>query len=208
MPRIRANDTGTTVVSPKLALRWTLFVLAIGFLSRVAIMLFQQELHPLQAAEVLDNVRFAAASMPPAVSAEANPQVPLAKLDIPRLSISGYVEEGLDVRTLSVAIGHAPHSAKPGKPGNVILAAHRDTLFAGLRDVRTGDVVHLRSADGKTTLYQVSNVLIVDPADAAVMRETPGQDLLNLITCYPFHFVGPAPQRLVVQAKPLLVRMS
>ena len=71
------------------------------------------------------------------------PTAPVAKLEIARLHIFGYVEDGLDSATLGRAIGHSPQSAKLGERGNVVLAAHRDTFFAGLKDVKLGDDVQI-----------------------------------------------------------------
>jgi LPXTG-site transpeptidase (sortase) family protein len=153
---------------------------------------------------------FRASSIPasvalPASAAPAAPvrRAPVAKLEIPRLGVSGYVEEGFDAATLRRAIGLSPSSAKPGGRGNVVLAAHRDTFFAGLRDARVGDIVHLEAPGGKTIHYRISKVFVVDPSESWVMRASPGRDVLTLITCYPFQFVGSAPSRLVVQALPV-----
>ena len=130
---------------------------------------------------------------------------PVAKLEIPRLGVSGYVKAGLDATTLRQAIGHSPYSAQPGEKGNVVLAAHRDTFFAGLQYAQIGDIVTLHAANGKKFLYQVSKVFVVNPTDTWVMRSTPGRSLLTMITCYPFQFVGSAPNRLVVQAQPIMM---
>ena len=125
----------------------------------------------------------------------------MAKLEIPRLSVSGFVEDGFDAGTLQHAIGHSPYSARLGEPGNVVLAAHRDTFFAGLRDVRVGDIVDLKSVDGRAFHYEVARIFIVSPTESWVFKSSPETNLLTLITCYPFQFVGNAPNRLVVQAE-------
>lgn len=138
-----------------------------------------------------------------AVTTHKNVDAPLARLDIARLNVSGYVQDGFDARTLRRSIGHAPKSAKPGERGNVILAAHRDTFFAGLSGVKVGDIANLQTPGGVTYRYKVSHVFVVDPQESWVMRSKPNQNMLTLITCYPFHFIGSAPQRLVVQAEQL-----
>ena len=127
----------------------------------------------------------------------------MAKLEIPRLSVSGFVEDGFDARTLQHAIGHSPYSARLGEPGNVVLAGHRDTFFAGLRDVKVGDIVDLKSVDGRIFHYEVARIFIVSPTESWVFKSSPETNLLTLITCYPFQFVGNAPNRLVVQAEPI-----
>lgn len=128
---------------------------------------------------------------------------PMAKLEIARLHVSGFVEDGLDSQTLSRAIGHSPRSAKLGEPGNVVLAAHRDTFFAGLKDVRTGDAIEVQAADGTVYRYKVTRILIVDPTEDWVLKSDPSRNMLTLITCYPFQFIGSAPNRMVVQAEPV-----
>jgi len=139
----------------------------------------------------------------PAPKKDPDRDKPLAKLEIARLQVFGYVEDGLDARTLGRAIGHSSKSAKPGERGNIVLAAHRDTFFAGLRDVRVGDIVDMQASNGEKYQYKVSKVLVLDPKDTWVMRSSPKRDMLTLITCYPFHFIGNAPNRLVVQALPV-----
>jgi sortase A len=131
------------------------------------------------------------------------PPPPMAKLEIARLHVSGFVEDGLDSETLSRAIGHSPQSAKLGERGNVVLAAHRDTFFAGLKDVRTGDAIEVEAADGKVYRYKVTRILIIDPTEDWVLKSDPSRNMLTLITCYPFQFIGSAPNRLVVQAEPV-----
>jgi LPXTG-site transpeptidase (sortase) family protein len=126
---------------------------------------------------------------------------PVAKLNIPRLGVAGYVEDGLDNGTLRRAIGHAAWSAKPGQSGNVVLAAHRDSFFSGLRGVRLGDTVTLQDADSKKYRYQVTKVFVVNPEDTWVMQPIAERKMLTLITCYPFSFIGHAPQRLIVQGQ-------
>lgn len=127
---------------------------------------------------------------------------PFAKLEIERLGVSGYVEDGMDSATLERAIGHWRGSAGLGEKGNIVLAAHRDSFFAGLKDVRVGDVVTLRSPHQKLFQYRVKQFFVVDPSSTWVMDPTPKQDTLTLITCFPFRFAGSAPRRFVVQAEP------
>jgi sortase A len=122
------------------------------------------------------------------------------RINIPRLGIAAMVGEGTDGKTLSVAVGHIAHTALPGRPGNVGLAAHRDTLFRNLKDVRQGDFISLSTAR-KTYNYEVVSYRIVEPTDVSVLSALPDQKLLTLVTCYPFYFVGHAPKRFIVQAR-------
>lgn len=144
----------------------------------------------------------AASSAPPATPARR--RTPLAgpligRIDIPRLGVSAIVSEGVDDRTLRRAVGHIPGTALPGHAGNVALAAHRDTFFGPLQWARTGDRIRVRTPDGDVS-YVVSETRVVEPNDLSVLEPTPDQTL-TLITCYPFSYVGPAPQRFIVRAR-------
>jgi len=123
----------------------------------------------------------------------------VGKIDIPRLNISAIVKEGVGERTLDVAVGHIPHTALPGQSGNVGVAAHRDTLFRNLKDVRRDDKITLTTLDGEY-VYRVVSTKIVQPTDVSVLEPSPNENTLTLVTCYPFYFVGNAPKRFVVRA--------
>jgi len=122
----------------------------------------------------------------------------VGEIAIERLGISAIVSEGVDGRTLRRAVGHLPHTAFPGEAGNVALAGHRDSFFRELRQVRRGDLVRLTTPDGVFT-YEVSWSAVVEPYQIEVVRPT-GHATLTLVTCYPFDYVGRAPQRFVVRA--------
>jgi len=123
----------------------------------------------------------------------------IGKIDIPRLSISAIVKEGVDQRTLDIAVGHIPHTALPGEVGNVGVAAHRDTLFRNLKDVRRDDRITLTTLDG-AFVYRVVSFQIVEPTDVSVLDPSAHENALTLVTCYPFYFVGNAPRRFIVRA--------
>ena len=122
----------------------------------------------------------------------------IALLEIPRLKLSSPVVSGDDEKVLDVAIGHLPDTPRPWEPGNSAFAAHRDGLFRSLRHVRIGDTVRLRTEHGDF-LYEVRETRIVEPTDLSVVTPT-DERVLTLITCYPFSFIGSAPQRYVVRA--------
>lgn len=124
---------------------------------------------------------------------------PIGQLEIPRVHISAMIAEGTAPRVLSRAVGHAVGTALPGQPGNVTLAAHRDTFFRHLGDVRSGDIIELKEP-GHEYKYQVRFTAVVGPKDTWVLQPT-RQETLTLLTCYPFHFVGPAPDRFVIRAR-------
>ncbi|MGD0497431.1 MAG: class D sortase [Bryobacteraceae bacterium] len=124
---------------------------------------------------------------------------PVGRLEIPRLGLSAMVLEGGDARTLRLGIGWLPETAEPGQPGNVVLGGHRDTFFRPLRDIHAGDQIAL-VAPGGVYRYVVQWTAVVDPADNEWLGPTPGRSL-TLITCYPFYYVGPAPERFIVRAR-------
>ena len=106
--------------------------------------------------------------------------------------------EGESFETLEHAVGHVTDTAQPGEDGNVVLAGHRDTIFRPLRHVRVGDLITVKTLDGDFD-YEVASTRIVPPTDLSPLDATGGQTL-TLITCYPFYFVGSAPERFIVRA--------
>jgi sortase A len=122
----------------------------------------------------------------------------IGRIEIPRLGVSSVVRAGSDARTLELAVGHIPGTALPGEDGNVGLAGHRDTFFRRLRNIRPDDEIRVVTLDG-TYVYRVERTNVVDPADVWVLDPT-GHPTLTLVTCYPFTYVGSAPQRFIVRA--------
>jgi sortase A len=124
----------------------------------------------------------------------------IGRVDIPRLKLSAAVAEGDDDKTLGTAVGHLPDTPLPWQQrGNVGLAAHRDGLFRRLEKIRLNDDVRIVTARGEYH-YRVTKTHIVDPDDVWVLAPTVNPTV-TLITCYPFSFVGNAPQRFIVQAE-------
>ena len=122
----------------------------------------------------------------------------VGRLEIPRLSLTTVVFEGADTDVLERGAGHLPGSALPGDRGNTVVAAHRDTFFRSLRGIRVGDVVKIHRPH-KDSAYVVQSARVVEPDDVDVLKPTK-EPALTLITCYPFRFIGPAPERFVVRA--------
>ena len=123
----------------------------------------------------------------------------LGRLEIPTLGVSTIVREGEDARTLQLAVGHIAGTALPGAAGNMGLAGHRDTFFRRLREINPGDVIRLVAVEGTYT-YVVDSTQIVDPDDLWVLNPTP-EPSLTLVTCYPFTYLGTAPERFIVRAR-------
>ena len=131
------------------------------------------------------------------VTAEPAP-APLAVLRIPKIRLEVPVLPGTDDRTLDRAVGHIDYTPQPGSDGNSGIAGHRDSFFRGLKDVVLGDVIELDTLQG-TEVYRIERTWIVNPEDVSVLDPTPAR-ALTLVTCYPFYFVGSAPQRFIVRA--------
>ncbi|PYQ44376.1 MAG: hypothetical protein DMG99_04150 [Acidobacteria bacterium] len=123
----------------------------------------------------------------------------IGRLEIPRVNVSVIVLEGADSSVLDVAAGHIPGTALPGLSGNVGIAAHRDTFFRSLREIRVQDRLSFRTAAG-IFQYAVESTEVVEPSDTGVLRQNAGEEL-TLVTCYPFNYIGSAPKRFIVHAR-------
>lgn len=124
-----------------------------------------------------------------------------AKLIVPRLNESLYVVNAAKPRDLRRGPGYIRGSSRPGRPGNSIIAGHRDLHFRFLKDIRAGDTIEVQSPSGNF-IYRVASTQIVSSTDAAALKGVyPSQ--LTLVTCYPFFYVGPAPERFIVRAYPV-----
>lgn len=119
----------------------------------------------------------------------------LAVLDIPEID--------LEVPVFSGAMDRGPvwipGTALPGEPGNVGISGHRDGYFRSLKDVAVGQALVLRSPAGESR-YRIDDIRIVDPIDVEVLDPT-DTPTITLVTCYPFYYLGPAPQRFIVRAR-------
>ena len=122
----------------------------------------------------------------------------MTKLWIPRIKLEDVVLEGVGSDALLLGPGHMEGSVEPGLPGNAVIAGHRDTFFRKLHKLRPGDDVYVLR-DGHRFRYRVTARKIVQPNDLSVLRSSE-KSQLTLITCYPTHAIGPAPERLVVVA--------
>ena len=123
---------------------------------------------------------------------------PLAILRIPKLRLEVPVFDGTEEWTLNRGAGRIIGTARLGEPGNTGIAAHRDGFFRGLKDIGLGDALELTTPRG-TERYVVTQIQITTPEDVSVLRPTDTASL-TLVTCYPFYFVGSAPQRFIVHA--------
>jgi sortase A len=122
----------------------------------------------------------------------------VAVLRIPKIHLEVPVLRGTDDLTLNRAVGLIAGTALPGEDGNLGIAGHRDGFFRGLKDLRVGDPIELVT-ESKINTYIIDRIVIVDPSDVSVLARRP-RTSVTLVTCYPFYFVGSAPQRYIVQA--------
>jgi sortase A len=134
----------------------------------------------------------------PRRSAPAPEGTLVGRIEIPRLGVSAIVLEGIGKRTLRRGVGHIPETPLPEIGGNVGLAAHRDSFFRELKDVRKNDIITLKTLEG-TYEYRVEWTRIVQPKNIEVLDDA-GVPALTLVTCYPFYYVGSAPDRFIVRA--------
>lgn len=123
----------------------------------------------------------------------------VGRIEISRLSVSAIVIEGISAKTLRRAVGHIPGTALPGHPGNIGISGHRDTFFRPLRNIQQNDIIILTTLAGEYR-YRVVSTKVVHPNDVAVL-DSSGNQILTLVTCYPFYFVGAAPDRFIVRAE-------
>ena len=124
---------------------------------------------------------------------------PLGRIEIGAVGMTTMILEGTEEETLRRAVGHIRGTPLPGKGGNVALAGHRDTFFRRLRDIRLNDEITLTTLNGAYR-YRVDSTRVVEPEETDVLKNH-GADTLTLVTCYPFNFVGSAPERFIVRAR-------
>jgi sortase A len=126
-------------------------------------------------------------------------------LRIPSIDLEVAVLPAATKAMLDVGAGLIEGTSLPVVGGNTGIAAHRDGFFRALRHVELGDRIHLDTVNGRFE-YVVSETAIVAPTAVEVLAEQ-SHPVLTLVTCYPFYFVGPAPQRFVVHAEQTAVEL-
>ena len=122
----------------------------------------------------------------------------LGRIEIPRIGVAAIVKDGADEKTLSRAVGLVRGSARPGEVGNMVLAGHRDTFFRPLRNIKVNDRIRM-VVPPNTYEYEVQSLRVVAPEETSVL-DSKGVEELTLVTCFPFRFIGPAPDRFIVSA--------
>jgi len=181
---------------------YLLFAIGAAFLGWCALTLI--EARSFQSSHATAFSRTAAlAALPPVPAAAPRRKVldgtAVGRIEIPRLGMSAVIAEGDGDATLRLAVGHIPGTAFPGEGGNVGLAGHRDTFFRSLAGIRLRDEIRLTGEGGVASVYRVMSTAVVESSAVSVL-ESGAHPSLTLVTCYPFHYLGPAPKRFVVKA--------
>src|SRR5690348_2210015 len=130
---------------------------------------------------------------PPIVSGDV-----IGRMAVPRIGLSVMIAEGDSNAVLRHAVGHLSSTPLPGETGNVVLAGHRDTFFRPLRNIRSADLITIETLDGLYQ-YKVEWVRAMPPDNVSVLAPSESSEI-TLITCFPFNYIGPAPDRFVVRA--------
>jgi sortase A len=124
---------------------------------------------------------------------------PQGLLRIPQLTLDVPVYGDTSDLNLDRGAGHIPGTAELAQAGNTGIAAHRDGFFRKLKDVELGMDIYIEHG-GKTLKYHITEISIVTPQESAVLAPTE-RPSVTLVTCYPFYFVGNAPQRFIVRGE-------
>lgn len=184
-------------------IRWTRRVLVITgllALSYVALTLLDARLYQAQAVQTLESQIHAEQQHRSAVTRHAVKEGDvLGRIEIPRIGVAVAVLQGTTSRTLRLGVGHIDGTALPGESGNIGIAGHRDTFFRNLKDIRGGDEIILQTISG-IYRYDVDWIQITGPSDGGIIADKT-ESALTLVTCYPFHYIGAAPERYVVHAR-------
>jgi sortase A len=198
-----ALEQGVFAVRGRFFLRWMqrfFFVTGILAVSYVALTLLHAKLYQEAANNALDAQIHAQEQnqmIPPQAAAKEGDV--LGRIEIPRLGMTVAILEGTAPQTLKLGVGHIEGTALPGASGNVGIAGHRDTYFRALQDIRDKDEIQIQTATGLSR-YEVDSLQIVAPSDVGVLAPT-AESSITLVTCYPFHFIGSAPERFIVRAR-------
>ena len=121
---------------------------------------------------------------------------------IPTIGKELPIVEGTDEDALKNGVGHYTGTLYPGQKDQILLSGHRDTVFTGLDKLKTGDPIIIEMQHGSFT-YEVRDTTIVDENDTSIIHSTAPNEMLILSTCYPFRYIGNAPQRYIIYAEPM-----
>ncbi len=125
-------------------------------------------------------------------------------LELPAIDSELAIVEGTDPDDLKKGVGHYSGSYLPGEEGQIVLSGHRDTVFRRLGELKPGDILRVRLPKSEHK-YKIERTKIVDAEDRSIITLQSEQEELILTTCYPFSYVGNAPERYIIYAKPVKV---
>lgn len=190
------------IVRGRLIIRWAgsiLFIIGALTLSYVALTLLSAKHYQQVADSTLEKQIYAEGQHKAASSQAAIKEGDvLGRIEIPRLKLRVAILEGTTAHTLRLGVGHIAGTAFPGATGNIGIAGHRDTYFHSLQDIRRNDDILIQT-ESESSRYEVDWIRITDPADGGILTPTADSGL-TLVTCYPFHYIGAAPERYVIHA--------
>jgi sortase A len=125
---------------------------------------------------------------------------PVARIDLPRLGRSAIALAGASGQALAFGPGHVPDTPEAGDPGTAVYAAHRDTHFSVLRDVKVGDEIDVTRRDGRRVAFKVTGTRVATWDVSGIDPRAPGRNLV-LATCWPFDATTHGPYRYLVEAE-------
>ncbi|MBT2291321.1 class D sortase [Paenibacillus albidus] len=193
-----------------------IFVLSLSVLVYSVVQVVKAPIEARQALKDWDKKREEAAARPPKAEEDPLPADMMAEhpgetaspsyvegevigeIFFPSLNKRVAILEGTESPQLKKGAGHSTGSAAIGSSGHSVLAGHRDTVFRRLGELRAKDRIELETADGRF-VYEVTGSIIVDAKERGAIQAS-DQAILTLITCYPFSYVGSAPDRYLVSA--------
>ncbi len=122
----------------------------------------------------------------------------LGVLEVPAVGLEVPVYQTSSELVMDRAAGVINGMAYPHEGGNIGISGHRDGYFRALKDVQVGDLILLQTLEGEKR-FTIESTTVVDKTDTHLLKDTREQTV-TLVTCYPFYFVGHAPQRFIVTA--------
>src|SRR5690625_4272257 len=123
-------------------------------------------------------------------------------LSIPRLDAELPIIEGTHEDELAQGVGHYKGTAYPLQNDQIVLSGHRDTVFRRMGELEIGDILTVEMEYGERS-YEIVDTKIVDADDRTIIVPTAPDEVLTVTTCYPFTFIGSAPDRYIITALPI-----
>lgn len=126
-------------------------------------------------------------------------------LAIPKLEAELPIVEGTSDDDLEKGVGHFKGTAYPTEQDQIVLSGHRDTVFRRMGELKVGDIFIVKLPYGSFK-YKIKSTKIVDEDDRTIIKSTAPNEELVVTTCYPFTYVGSAPDRYILTAKPVEIK--